>query len=470
MSKYDSGPRPESVPLRDISPPASVTSDDFDRLLSEDEAVSEGSSFDIGFSQGPSHPPTDRGRHAWTFLAACWLVEAMLWAFPLAFGIFQSYYSSHPLFQDSDSIPTIGTLATGSSYLGMPFVNAIVLRWPQYQRQLCLFGWLLCVLGLVGASFATKVWQLLLFQGLIYGIGWVVCYTPFLFMLNGWFIKKRGLAYGILFGASGVSGLVIPLVVGHILDRFGFRVALRVYAIVTVFVSIPGFFLIKPRIKPSITPPTASELHKLAGESDSIWRVVQSPHFAVFTAAIFIQGLAFFLPNVFLPSYAISLSLPLASANSLLALLSLSQVVGQLTMGYVSDTFNPYYPTSIAALASGLGAVFLWGPAKGMWRLVPFALLWGFFSASYSVLYMSVCTFLTKDPALAMTVYGVFSFERGMANILEGPISTWLNGEQDVDVEKFALGRYHGVVWFTGVCMFLSSLGIAGLFIRKGRA
>ena len=465
MTNSVSSPLPESVPLRSVSPPTSILSDDFDRLLSEDEAGSESSTIDLHFSQSPTLPSTDRGRHAWTFLAACWLAEAMLWGFPLAFGIFQSYYSEHFLFKNNKNIPTIGTLATGTSYLGMPLINAIVLRWPRHQRALCFFGWLLCIGGLVAASFATKVWHLLLSQGLLYGIGWVTCYTPFLFMLNSWFIEKRGLAYGILFCASGVSGLVIPLAVGFLLDRFEFRVALRCYAVVTIVVSGPGFFLIKPRTSSSSSSNRANDPRK---PTDSLARVLRSPHFAVFAAAIFVQGLAFFLPNIFLPSYASSLSLPLASANSLLALLSLSQVAGQLTLGYVSDMSNPYYPTSLAALVSGLGAVFLWGPAKGMWRLVPFSLLWGFSSASYSVLYMSVCTFLTADADVAMTVYGVFSFERGVANVLEGPISAWLIGEgSKVVIEDFALGRYEGVVWFTGVCMFLSSLGAAGLLLRK---
>lgn len=468
MSRFQSNQPPESVPLQHYSPPASILSDDFDRLLSEDEAASE-SDIELDFVQtaGQNLPPIDRGTHAWTFLAACWLIEAMIWGFPLAFGIFQSYYSTHPLFQHSENIPTVGTLATGVSYLGMPFTNAIVLRWPQYQRHMCITGWLLCILGLVGASFAEKVWQLLVFQGLIYGIGWVICYTPFLFMLNGWFVRRRGLAYGILFSASGISGLIIPLALGALLGHFGFRIALRTYAIVTVIISGPCLLLIKPRIP--ATSRTVSEPSTNPKDADSLGRVVRSPHFIVFTTAIFAQGLAFFLPNVFLPSYASALSFSQTKADSLLTLISLSQVFGQILLGYVSDKWNPYYPTSLAALISGISVIFLWGPSKGMDRLAPFSLLWGFWSASYSVLYTSTCTFLTKDAGVGMTVYGIFSMERGIANILEGPIGAWLIGDQDVVVDSFALQKFAGVVWFTGVCMLVSSLGIFGLLMRKDK-
>lgn len=472
MANSKSSPPPESVPLRNLSPPASILSDDFDRLLSEDEAASESSSIDLDFSQNskPRYPPKDRGRHAWTFLAACWLIEAMLWGFPLAFGIFQSYYTSHPLFAASTSIPTIGTLATGVSYLAMPLTNMMNIRWPRYQRHMCLAGYALCIVGLVGASFATQIWHLIFFQGFLYGFGWVVCYTPFLFMLNGWFEKRRGLSYGILFSASGVSGLVIPLAVGYLLSRFDFRLALRVYAVITILISGPGFFLIKPRIPTS----SSATMHKPEtyaphGKADSVLRVLRSPHTTIFAIMIFLQSLAFFLPNVFLPSYALSLSLSPSQASGLLSLVSLSQVAGQITLGYVSDKTSPYYPMTVSALVSASGAIFIWGPAKSWGMLAFFAALWGFWSASYSVLYSSVCGFLTEDQEVSMMVYGIFSAERGVGNILEGPLSAWLVGDKVVMEGAFGLGRFDGLVYFTGVCMFLACLGGFGVFVKRGR-
>jgi hypothetical protein len=60
-------------------------------------------------------------------------------------------------------------------------------------------GWALCVVGLLGASFSRAVWHLILTQGLVYGIGFLVLYYPLLSMLNEWFVKNRGLAYGVLY-------------------------------------------------------------------------------------------------------------------------------------------------------------------------------------------------------------------------------------------------------------------------------
>ncbi|KAJ9618237.1 hypothetical protein H2203_009153 [Taxawa tesnikishii (nom. ined.)] len=427
----------DNIPLRDIhTPDSSIASSDFSHLLSED---GEGDEDDDGL------PPVDGGLHAWRCLLGCWLIEFMLWGFPLSFGIFQSYYSTHPLFASSSSIPTIGTLATGLSYLGMPFANLLALRWPYHRRLMCALGFTLCVLGLLGASFATQTWHLLLCQGVLYGTSWVVCYTPFLFMLNEWFEEKRGLAYGILFAAGGVGGLVVPLTVGSLMQRFGFRVALRVFAIATLVVGGTGLLMIKPRIPPGGRRNT---VHKKSGKWAGLKQVLRDTHFPIFATAIFLQGLGFFLPNIFLPAFAVDLSLPSTAGSGLLALVSASQVLGQVGLGWISDKLNPYIPTSAAAFISGLSVLFLWAPSKTMSGLTPFAILWGLFSASYSVSYSQVCNFLVDDPDMVMTIYGVLSFERGVANILEGPISAFLLGDA-VKVDAYALGRWCGHVFAT---------------------
>jgi hypothetical protein len=95
-------------------------------------------------------------------------------------------------------------------------------------------------------------------------------------------------------------------------------------------------------------------------------------------------------------------------------------------------------------------------------------MIWGFFSASYSVLYTRMVSFLLNgdrldlptDERVGMLLYGIFSFERGVSNILEGPISGWLRAAAGKKVywDKFGLGRYEYIIVFTIVCMGLSSL------------
>lgn len=56
-------------------------------------------------------PPMDGGMDAWLFLAACFVMEALVWGFAFTYGVFQEYYSATPEFKDSGNIAVVGTCA-----------------------------------------------------------------------------------------------------------------------------------------------------------------------------------------------------------------------------------------------------------------------------------------------------------------------------------------------------------------------
>ncbi|KAK5679598.1 hypothetical protein LTS10_008419 [Elasticomyces elasticus] len=464
MSKTYAKNEDEDVPLQNLHSRSSLDStgsQDLDHLLSDDG--SEASSIEL--------PPVDGGLGAWTCLLGCWLVEAMIWGLPLSMGIFQ--FADHELFRDSNSIPLIGTMAAGVAYLGMPFVNVFAVRWPRYRWAMCVVGWIMSLIGLVAASFAHAVWQLVVLQGFVYGLGWVICYTPQMFIINEWFVEKRGLAYGILFGASGVSGMIVPIAVGWMLERYGFRIAMRVYAVAIIVLSGPGLLLIRSRA--ASAPPSRRSQQETRTVVKTLRPYATNIHFLIMAAAVFVQGQGFFLPNMYIATFAEGLGLSTSSSSGLLALLALFQVFGQLWQGWVSDKVNIYLPLSISALLPGLGALLLWGPAKGYAYLAFFMVLWGLFSASYSVLFTRMCSFLTEvvdesddRESVNMIIYSFFNFERGVSIVLSGPVSSWLvDQSRPIDVGQYGLGRYASVTWFTTLSMLGSSLiGIGWLWSR----
>ena len=84
------------------------------------------------------------------------------------------------------------------SYFGAPLVAWLTIRYRQHQRIMVLLGCAMCVFSLVGGSFATEIWHLVMTQGLFYGMGVMIIYYPILSMLTEWFVVKQGRAYGIL--------------------------------------------------------------------------------------------------------------------------------------------------------------------------------------------------------------------------------------------------------------------------------
>lgn len=87
-----------------------------------------------------SLPPVDGGRAAWRLLCAAFVFEALLWGFPLSFGVFQNYYSKLPEFENSPYISVIGTVASGMSYMAAPVMITIIKRFKKQRRRMIYIG------------------------------------------------------------------------------------------------------------------------------------------------------------------------------------------------------------------------------------------------------------------------------------------------------------------------------------------
>lgn len=113
-------------------------------------------------------------------------------------------------------------------------MTPLTLRFHKYRRQLVGFGVGLCIIGTLAASWATKVWQLILCQGILYGTGFLIVSYVVFSQLNEWFVERRGLAYGIQLSASGLGGLLLPFVLQTLLDNYGYAWTLRIYVLIIV--------------------------------------------------------------------------------------------------------------------------------------------------------------------------------------------------------------------------------------------
>lgn len=173
--------------------------------------------------------PVDGGWGAWSCLLGAATIEGLMWAgYLLAVFYFiltkrQGFLWRSEFFNHTFKSPSLRkqsihrsswsisngvyiwslfrpwlTFSQGISYVGNPLVTPSTIRYQKYQRHMICIGWLVCIVALLSSSFATKLWHLIVTQGLLYGIGIVIIYYPMLSMLNEWFVKRRGLAYGLM--------------------------------------------------------------------------------------------------------------------------------------------------------------------------------------------------------------------------------------------------------------------------------
>jgi MFS family permease len=68
---------------------------------------------------------------------------------------------------------------------------------PRIARWVSTVGIVIVCVSLALSSFASNTTQLILAQGVAYGIGACFSYTPSILYMSEWFVKRKGLAFGI---------------------------------------------------------------------------------------------------------------------------------------------------------------------------------------------------------------------------------------------------------------------------------
>ncbi|KAI5207334.1 MFS general substrate transporter [Aureobasidium subglaciale] len=411
----------------------------------DDAALSEDVHRD-SFSRTQHHPttqslaPIDGGLQAWRVLLAAFMFEAILWGFPLSFGIFQEYYSTIPEFEGSPYITYIGSIATGLCYMGAPLMAPLVK-------------------SLVAGSFADEMGALIVTQGVMYGVGYLIIFYPVVSMVNEWWVARRGLSWGILLGSSGASGVAYPFIIEALLHKYGYKTTLRAMAVATVIMTGP----LLPSMKGRLPASHSSSLAK------TDWSFMKQPIFWLYILSTTSQSLGFYLPSLYLPSYASTAGLDSRLGAMLIALMNVSSVAGQFTYGYLSDGRIPLNMLLLSTmLVSTVVALTLWGLAKSLVTLVIFALIYGFFAYAFLAMRVRMGTAVAAEQSDTMVMFCLFSFAQGIGNVLAGPISGMLLTPY-VEVHEYGYGRYKTLIVFTGAAMFTSAIfaGLAHLVPAK---
>ena len=308
----------------------------------------------------------------------------------------------------------------------------------------------MCILGLVAGSFAKTLASLILTQGIMYGVGFLIFYYPILSMVDEFWVTRRGMAYGLLCSASGASGSIMPLIIQALLRKYGYPTTLRIIAVTLGLATGPLIPMLKGRLP-------ATEL----GDSVRMdWSFVKKPLFWIYSVSNLIQGLGYFFPSLFLPSYARSIGLNGLQGALLLTVMSISQVLGQFTFGYLSDrkvSLNVLITVSL--LVSSTATFTLWGVARSFAPLLVFAMLFGFFGAGYTAMWARMVTAVSEEQSAALVMFSIFCFGKGVGNVLAGPISSVLILPV-IRVSSYGALKYKAVVVFTGGSMLLSAFSV----------
>ncbi|KAJ4991668.1 major facilitator superfamily transporter [Stagonosporopsis vannaccii] len=401
-----------------------------------------------------SLPPVDTGKDAWLFLFSAFVLEVLVWGFPWAYGIFQEYYSSNPPFQGERNIAIIGTCAMGLMYLSAPLVFGLLAWYPRSKRPCIMIGLIIMCLSLGLSSLSTTVPHLIASQGVFYAIGGAMCYSPAITFVDEWFVARKGLAFGVMWAGTGLGGVMIPLLLQFLLDKYGFRTTLRIWAIVLFASTAPLYFFLKPRV-----PVSPSTNHRAFNFS-----FLANKTFLICQLGNILQGFGYFIPSIYLPTYAKSLGASNAVAALTLILTNIAAVVGCVGMGWIVDRWHITTCILVSTIGSTLSVFLLWGYSTQLSLLLVFCVTYGFFAGSYSTSYPGIMKAVSKSHQAtdSTMVFAMLAAGRGIGNVACGPVSEALIMVGEVGSEGLYASEYGPLVLFTGLSAALGGISVVG--------
>ena len=120
------------------------------------------------------------------------------------YGVYQTYYQTHILSEESESnIAWIGSLQGGMLLIVCFFAGPIYDA--GYFNSLVSTGAILNVIGMMITSICQSYWQIILAQGVLVGIGSGLLYLPGASVISQHFKENRALAFGIASVGSNIG-------------------------------------------------------------------------------------------------------------------------------------------------------------------------------------------------------------------------------------------------------------------------
>lgn len=220
-------------------------------------------------------------------------------------------------------------------------------------KRMMLWSMAILASGLALTFVMQTEWQLILIWGVMIGIGSGLFLTVLSTQVaNRWFVKRRGLAVGILTAATATGQLVLLPVLAIFIQNYSWRAAILLifslsvvmFIVIALFMrSFPKDIALAPygQSEPVVEEPSISGRNPFKMAISSLLEGIRVKEFWLLAGSFFICGLSTSgLIGTHFISYCISFGIPLLVAASMLSFMGIFDLIGTTLSGWLSDRFD----------------------------------------------------------------------------------------------------------------------------------
>jgi predicted MFS family arabinose efflux permease len=390
-----------------------------------------------GTGKEPSQPMSPRAR---AIILAGFLTVSIAYAIRYGYGMLL------PAMLPALAISKAQAGAIFSTYfaiytLATPVLGALSDRF-NYRLLLCTFTAVMAA-GVLLMAKVENLLQIHIFYALA-ALGHAACWAPVTALVQKWVPDhKRGTALSLV--TMGV-GLGIPLwsvLLPAIVDAADWRAGWWAMGLFALGVAVLNFILVRNPLQPDRADESRSP--RQPGPGAAYRDLFKTPLFWTIGTAYLFVGFNVIIVFTFLPIYAREvLELPYALSTRFVAVIALSGIVGQLTLGPLSDTMGRMRVMVICGLVMGAACLGM-GFVRAPWALYALTAFYGWgYGAVWPVYAAAARDFFDKTQTGG--IVGLWTVFLGLGSVTSPVLCGWSIDHTGAYAWTFLLGLISGLL------------------------
>ncbi|VEU20470.1 DEKNAAC101341 [Brettanomyces naardenensis] len=311
-------------------------------------------------------------------------------------------------------------------------------------------GSVLMSLGLILTGFCNKIWQFIITEGFMFGVGSGLVYMPPVVCAPPYFTAHRGIALGLVFAGTGAGGLAMAPFSRFLLSQVGWRWAVRILGFLNLFFTQLAALMVKQH--PSFRARENVGLLSV-GSAGGLKLVIQ-------LAGSLLQSAGYLIPLIYMSTYAQTLGFSSSQGAIFIGVNNGVNSAFKIILGYGADKVGRLNMIVICNFVSAVSVFSLWlVPQRG--PFLAFMVLYGAFSGAIISL-LPACLIEIFGLPNYQAMSGLMYFSRGVGNMLGSPIAGLLIASEMKPSSYFGATIYDGSLLMASTICLLSLRFIVG--------
>lgn len=427
-------------------------------------------------SDGTPVPPD--GGWGWVVVMAGFLCNMVLDGIGYSFGILLTPLMKH-YGVGKGLMSLVGSILTGVILLTGPLASLLVNKLG--ARMTCIIGAIVSALAIFISTFSVNVYMLMVFYGVLGGMGLGFMYVPAVTAVGYWFEKRRSLVTGISTCGSGFGTIVFAPVVTNLESALGWQWCNRIVASFCLACTILGATMkpvpmpsrdeensiaeIKENIKKDrenvtlIEESTNSEEKK---EESGYLAVIKNVPFLCVMLANLPAVMGLYIPYMFLPGISQQRGLTEDESALLISLIGFFNTGGRIVSGAITDhpKIDALFLTTVTIFLGSLCPA-LMTLCHTFWSYAIVCIMFGLFLSAWPAV-TSSCLVDMLGLSPLTSAFGILTCIRGLSAFLGPPVGGFvidMTSPEKVEGETVDTSNYEVAFYISASLLATASVG-----------